>query len=337
MSQNEFIALYEKYKLGNCSPAEKEFLENYKDDYVLEDLDWTPEMGDKAQINRLLCERLNQQIEPLAQERFKLKPMLRWISAAAVFLMISAAGIFFYQRKVDVSNDAIALVKFQTNKGEKKQITLSDGTKVWLNSLSALTLKNGFNEETREVNLTGEAYFDVTPKAGKPFKVHTTDFNINVLGTAFNVKAYPDDKTSETTLIRGLISLQGKANHRKRLIVRPSQKVVFVKSEQQNPSGKASEIQSILIKNYQEIRDTTILETAWTKNNLEIYNQKFIDIRKVLERWFDVHIVFKSEAVQQYKFTGTFTNESINEVLETLKKAGDFNYEIKEKTITISK
>ncbi|WP_449436583.1 FecR family protein [Pedobacter steynii] len=122
---------------------------------------------------------------------------------AAVLIIVSTSIVLFYNHSAQVNKDALPLVKFETRKGQKKQITLGDGTIVWLNSLSSLTLKNGFNDKTREVELTGEAYFDVAHKADKPFKVHTDQFDINVLGTAFNVKVYPDDKTAETTLIRG--------------------------------------------------------------------------------------------------------------------------------------
>ncbi|HWW38768.1 FecR family protein [Pedobacter sp.] len=337
MSRNEFIKLFEKYKSGNCSPEEKEFLDNFKDDYKLEDYEWTPEMGNKAKIHEILYARLKQETFPECSPVRKLHPILRWLSVAAVLLIASLAIAFFYYRTVQVSNQEGLLVRFETRKGQKKQITLSDGTVIWLNSLSSLTYGKDFNEKTREVNLVGEAYFDVAHKTDKPFKVHTADFNINVLGTAFNVKAYPNDKTSETTLIRGLISMQPTSGNKKTITIRPSQKIMFIKNNQLKYSDHHPVIQNIIIKTYQKVRDTTIVETAWTKNNLEIFNQRFIDIKSVLERWFDVQIIFKSEEVKNYVFTGTFTNESIIEVLNALKRTGKFNYEIKEKTITISK
>jgi len=337
MSKNEFVELYEKYKSGNCSPEEKEFLENFKDDYKLEDYEWTPEMGDKTQIHEILYSRLKRETAMEKDKAYKLNPIIRWISAAAVLIIISAAIVFFYQHSPQVNNNAPALVTFETKKGQKKQITLSDGTVVWLNSFSSLTLNKGYDDKTREVNLIGEAYFDVTHKKDKPFKVHTADFSINVLGTAFNVKAYPDDHTSETTLIRGLITMQRTTDKNNTITVKPSQKIVFVKNDQIKSDHREGRVQDVIIKNYQEVRDTTVVETAWTKNNLEIFDQKFIELKSVLERWFDVQIVFTSEEVKNYKFTGTFTNESIIDVLIALKKTAKFNYEIKDKRITISK
>lgn len=337
MSKNEFIKLYEKFKSGNCSAEEKEFLENFKDDYRLEDYEWTPEMGNKTHIHEVLYARLKEEIEPTKDKVRKLYSIQRWISAAAVLIIISTSIVLFYNQKNQVINKVPALVKFETRKGQKKQITLTDGTVVWLNSLSSLTLNKGFNGKTREVNLTGEAYFDVTHNVDKPFKVHTTDFSINVLGTAFNVKAYPDDKTSETTLIRGLISMQSIMDKKNTITVKPSQKVIFVKNDKLKSDGNETGIKDIIIKKYQEVRDTTVVETAWTKNTLEIYDQKFIDIKSDLERWFDVQIIFKSKEVENYKFTATFANDNIIDVLIALKQTGNFNYEIKEKTITISK
>jgi Fe2+-dicitrate sensor, membrane component len=337
MSKHEFIALYEKYKAGNCSQEEREFLENFKDDYVLDDYEWIPEMGNKTEIHDVLYARLKEETAPARSKIHKLKPIVRWLSVAAVLIIVSTSIVLFYNHSVQVNNDVLPLVKFETRKGQKKQITLGDGTIVWLNSLSSLTLKNGFNDKTREVELIGEAYFDVAHKADKPFKVHTDQFDINVLGTAFNVKVYPDDKTAETTLIRGVISMQPKKYHEKIITVKPSQKVVVVKKDMLSSKIGVSDIQDIVIKRYQEVRDTAIVETAWTKNDLEIYDQKFSDIKTMLERWFDIQIIFKSEKVKDYKFTGTFTNESIIEVLNAFKRTGEFNYEIKEKTITISK
>lgn len=338
MSKNEFIKLYEKFKSGNCSAEEKEFLENFKDDYKLEDYEWTPEMGNKIQIHEVLYARLKQETEPTRENVRKLNPIIRWLSIAAVLAIVSTSIVLFYHHSIQVSNDALPLVKFETRKGQKKQITLSDGTTVWLNSLSSLTLKNGFNDESREVNLIGEAYFDVTHNADKPFKVHTADFNINVLGTAFNIKAYPDDKTSEATLIRGIITMQSNYVQNRVITMKPRDKVIFLlEAPLKKQKTKNFSTPKIIVDHYSMATDSAVIETAWTVNRLEIKNQTFEDIKDMLERWYNIQIIFQSDAVRNFVFTGTYINENIVQVLNSLKEVQNFNYVIDKNKVTISK
>ncbi|MFC4213435.1 FecR family protein [Pedobacter lithocola] len=272
----------------------------------------------------------------------KLRKSYLWLKIAAAILVVISVGIFYRgyvgQNKANGMSQA---QMFTTKSGERKKITLPDGSIVLLNAKSSLSILKGFNETTREVILKGEAYFDVAHNKSKIFKVHTSDFDINVLGTAFNVKAYPDEVSSEATLIRGLITMEAVNGNGSIITLKPSQKVTFYKtvalaSKQKVLKPEAARPE-ITINHYTLIKDSTIVETAWTQNRIEIYDQNFDDIKSVLEKWYSVEIKFTDPEIEKYRFTATFSHESIDQVLSALQKVENFKYEIKGNQVIISK
>ena len=264
-----------------------------------------------------------------------------WLKIAAAILVIAGASLFFLYNPKKVVTNEITVFNFSTKAGERKKIKLPDGSTVFLNAKSSLVLKKDFNVNTREVTLNGEAYFDVEHNKNKPFKVHTADFNINVLGTAFNVKAYGDGVSSEATLIRGLITMETTSGDGGIITLKPSQKVTFYRAATlQTPQKTTKAFKTkpeISINHYTVIKDSTIVETAWTQNRIEIYDQDFEEIRQVLEKWYNVEIKFDNPKLANYRFTATFGNESIKQVLEALQKVENFKYEIKNNKVIISK
>lgn len=290
---------------------------------------------------------LNQQVEAMADtirpavKTVKLKKLL-WLKVAAAIIIVVGAGYLFLRPNADTSNPTAATAKvFTTCSGERKKITLPDGSTVLLNAKSSLSIKADFNESNREVVLKGEAYFDVVHNKHKPFKVYTTDFNINVLGTAFNVKAYPDEISSEATLIRGLINMEALNGQGGIITLKPSQKVTVYRTLPAQEKTKllkpAAQRPEITINHYTLIKDSTIVETAWTQNRIEIYDQNFDEIKTVLEKWYNITIKFKSPEVEKYRFTATFSHETLEQALEALQKVENFKYEIKGNEVIISK
>lgn len=275
-----------------------------------------------------------------APKTFKINPS--WLKIAAAILLIGFIGFIYQNYNNKKSDETVAVAQvFKTKTGERKKITLSDGTTVLLNAKSSLSISKDFNTKLREVVLTGEAYFDVVHNKEKPFQVHTAEFNINVLGTSFNVKAYPDEVTSEATLINGLITMEAVNGNGGTITLKPSQKVTFYKNLPQTQAKKvlkpASTRPEITINHYTVIKDSTIVETAWTKNRIEIYDQDFDEIKGVLEKWFNVEIKFADPEIEKYRFTATFINENIDQVMSTLQKVENFKYEIKGNQVIISK
>lgn len=292
-----------------------------------------------AQLERFR-QMMNEQEEP--EIALSIKRRFPWWQTAAAIFLLMGISFFFFQPGKELPSQQKVVTHFSTKSGERKKITLSDGTIVLLNAKSKLTLLPCFNGQSREVSLLGEAFFDVVHDQHKPFRVHTDDFDINVLGTAFNVKAYPEEPTSEATLIRGRIVMEGKGSKAGPITLLPSQKVTFYKIEEPKLSAAKAKKATlhkpeISINHFTRLNDSVIAEVAWTQNRLEITDQSFADVKGKLERWFNVELIFKDKEVEKYRFTASFFNENIEQALKAMKDAEHFKYEIKGNKITISK
>ncbi|HKG04958.1 MAG TPA: FecR domain-containing protein [Pedobacter sp.] len=264
-----------------------------------------------------------------------------WLKIAAAIVVLTGAALLFRGKQQEKAATQLTITHFATKGGERKKIILPDGSIVLLNAKSSLSVDECFNEKKREVKLVGEAYFDVVHQKDKPFQVHTSDFDINVLGTSFNVKIYPGEATSEAVLIRGLIVMEGKGAKGSSITMKPSQKVTFYKKpaivHTDKPNRSQTRSPEITINHYTKVNDSIIAEVAWTQNRLEISDQSFADVKGVLERWYDVEIKVTDTEVEKYRFTASFLSENIEQALNALQKAEHFKYEIKGKQITVSK
>jgi transmembrane sensor len=119
-----------------------------------------------------------------------------------------------------------------TKKGSKSHIVLPDGTNVWLNADSKIIYPGNFQGETREVSLVGEAFFDVVKNVNKPFIIHTGTMDVKVLGTAFNVRSYPGEMTTEASLLRGLIEVTLNGTEKKKILLKPNEKLTVLNSDE---------------------------------------------------------------------------------------------------------
>lgn len=233
---------------------------------------------------------------------------------------------------------------YKTKKGEKKVFELPDGTKVTLNSESSLAVEDAFNSSDRQVSLIGEGFFEVAKDPDKPFILHTNDFDIRVLGTSFNVKSYPDELRSEALLVEGTIEMKSKGEQGNSIIVKPNQKVIVYRNnlalmpaqELQKKQAVKVSLKEIAIQDLtQDEGKAGVADIAWKENRLAIDDQDFMSLKRILERWYDVDIAIESKAVRDYRFTATFSTESITQVLIALQKVQPFKYEINGKKITI--
>ncbi|MGN6532512.1 MAG: FecR family protein [Ginsengibacter sp.] len=263
-------------------------------------------------------------------------------AAAAVFLAIFIIRNIVTTKHPSNGSSIVQILPensliYKTVNGERKIITLPDKTKIWLNAGSELRVDSNFGRMNRKVYLSGEALFDVIHNKSLPFIVHINNCEIKDLGTLFNVKAYPDDRQSETSLIRGEVEIQLNESGRK-IYLSPNQKAVIKNNcqVQQKRNFPVNKVASVVPLSYNQ-KDSAVIETAWTKNRLEIANEDFDHMQEKLERWFNVTINIQDEEVGKYPFTGTFENEDIEHVLQALQYAYHFNYTIKNNEITISK
>jgi transmembrane sensor len=273
----------------------------------------------------------------------------RFLLAAASVLLIFGLAFLFKEHFVKDFNSPIktALQQVFVKPGSKSKIILPDGTVVRLNGSSKLTYSNDFNKNVREVNLDGEAYFDVTKDAKHPFIVHTSNIDIKVLGTLFNVKSYEQDATIETTLLRGSIEVYNKNDaSAPKVILRPNEKLVFTKianEKMETPDKPASNSlkntspdEKISISTLPPNKpDSLKEETSWIYNKLVIDDDDFTKMAEKMERWYGVKIEILSPQLQQYHFKGIFENETIEQALNALQLTVKFRYKINKDLITI--
>lgn len=223
--------------------------------------------------------------------------------------------------------------------GTRTKLLLPDGTQVWLNSNSKLDYAEDFNTASREVELEGEAYFDVVKDKQRPFIVHASDLDIKVLGTAFTIKSYPQDETVEATLLRGSIEVSRKGHpNTPRVLLKPDEKLVFSKhlpAGQITTAGSATDIRAapptpdISINPISvNLPDSEKEETAWLYNRLVFNGDSFKDLAAKMERWYNVKIYFKDEGLYQYRFGGAFEHETVQEALNALQLTTKFTYKI---------
>ncbi|GAB3424210.1 FecR family protein [Niabella aquatica] len=283
---------------------------------------------------------------PVVQIRPAIKalPWKKWVAAAALtgVVFVLALMINHYRRSSQaVPGNANVIA---TTLGAKSEVLLPDGSKVWLNAASKLHYDKKFNGRLREVYLDGEAYFDVRKDKTRPFIVHTSEIDIKVLGTAFNVKSYKEEATIEATLIHGSIQVSNKLNPDiPKILLHPHEKLIFTKSGGKDPAGhtlheKENKPRGFLISRIMPVdRDSLIAETSWIHNRLLFEGETFREIAAKMERWYDVKINFGSEEVAAYRLRGVFEDETIDEALKALQQIAPFHYSIKDKNITIIK
>lgn len=227
------------------------------------------------------------------------------------------------------------------NKASKTKLVLPDGTIAWLNSGSKLTYGNWVNQATREVVLIGEGYFDVARNPDKPFIIHTSVLDVKVLGTRFNLKAYPDEATTETSLLHGSVEVVLHKQPGKVIRLVPNQKLVVQNALAQLPA-KAVATEQVAAAEILPLKTVQIggapsllVETSWVSNKLVFVDEPFADIARKMERWYDIRIVFNNPQAQELRLTGSFENESLSQALEALRFIADFRYTINQDTITI--
>lgn len=272
------------------------------------------------------------------------------VATAAVLVMV--LGIKNYpgrnespnpqSESIATNNTENSVLEFSTAKGEKKTFFLPDNTKLYLGAGSTLRMEKGFGKNNRSVYLSGEALFDVAHSKDLPFIVHCDKYDVKVLGTLFNVKAYPEDELSETSLIRGKVEISLK-NDSKKIILKPDQKAVIsnkadnlVLENNKQKSGQTNEKITVSPLSH-STTDSAAVEIAWTRGRLEIVNESFEQIRNKLERWYNVKIIFADEEASRYMFTATFADENIGQVFKALQYSYHFTYKTEGETITIYK
>lgn len=267
--------------------------------------------------------------------------------AASVVLLLVAGGFFFNKSRTASASGVSDQEAIIAKHGSRTRSLLSDGTVVWLNAGSRLTYDNDFSGATREVKLEGEAFFDVVKNPEKPFIVHAGGIDIKVLGTSFNVKSYPEDKSVETTLYHGLVKVfRQQESEQNAISLIPNQKLIIAKdaaTEEVNLSENLNERKAMdvlpsrftiaLIDSTK--KESERFETAWLYSRLEFRGDNFDELALKLERWYNVSIRFTDEKVKTLNFNGSFEKETVEQALMYLRETIPFDYKVNNQEIII--
>lgn len=317
--------ILKKYFNSILSPEEferfSEFVKSTKNTKALSEMmrpEWNYFYQDEnsERTNPGLLERIKQKI--LLEERQKMNRIIKFYAigmrvAAVLIVALLITSLWFFQNP-PVAKQVATLQTIEIPLGARTQMQLPDGSQVWLNSGSTLKFATNFTQN-REVELEGEAFFDVV-KSKVPFEIHTDYGDIKVLGTAFNVDAYPNEGFS-TTLERGSIEFSG-INHEHRTL-KPGEQVRI--------SGNQFTSATV---------DTEIF-TSWRQGRLIFKREPFPGMIKKLERWYNVKIEYSASDFDGLWFSGTIEGESITEVMEMVCTSApvDYNYNSRTRIIQI--
>jgi len=243
-------------------------------------------------------------------------PLYHTLQRIAVVLipMFIVSGLYFYYHNSQKAEEIRLAAAF----GETKQIILPDSSKVWLNSGSSIRYSLPF-KKNRQIYLEGEAYFMVEKDPSRPFIVQTPHLSVRVLGTEFNVKAFPEDAQTIATLTKGKVEV--KTNAEKSYVLRPNEQLIH------NNLTKETNITQIKAED----------AAAWRTGQLFFIDSSLEEILNTLERRFDVSFIMEGKNIPKENYTIKFLrNDSLDQILEILKEvARTFTYEKESDTIII--
>jgi transmembrane sensor len=340
MNKKKFIELATRYLSKEASHEEIEQLNNllmqheYKTLFNFIDQQWNA--GEETKSNNTFD--LERGLGKLTSKIKKFEPAFEWkekkhsrifilqpaflrvaASIAVIFTIATAAlyiGGVFNPKQISIAwNEKITVM------GEKSIVTLLDGTKITLNADSKLKYPTRFGEESREVYLEGEGYFEVAHNSDKPFVVHTGNISTTDIGTAFNINAFADDKEIEVSLIEGSVkvSTNETGSAKGDIILEPTQQLVYNKENETN-----------------KVRTFDDQKAAGWKDNIFVFdNEPLSKVFIELERSFGIKFELTDKSYSSKKIKANFKNESIWTVAEVLKKATGLQYKtIKENNET---
>ena len=273
-------------------------------------------------------------VEVLNRHRFFTRKSITILSA--LIIILGSISLFYFKNNNQQLPFAVKSSVITTKDGSKTTIVLPDGTKVWVNAGSKLSYDNNYGNKTRDVYLTGEAYFDVIHNSDKPFIIHTAKMDIKDLGTVFNVRCYPDEKKVETSLIRGSIEISLKDRPKEKIYLKPSEKLTLLNDENEVDKkivNAVKKTEDALVEPLVAIghltylpKDNSVIETSWVENKLVFKGETFENVALKMERWYGVKIVINDSKLKQIHLTGSFNGETIEQALSALQLTTPFRY-----------
>jgi len=250
----------------------------------------------------------------------------KWVGVAAAAVLITAVAVVVLRPRQQQAEVA-RLMERQNGKATKATIELADGSKIWLNADSKLSYPEVFNGNSREVYLNGEAFFDIAANPKKPFIVHLSSGTVHVLGTSFNIRAYENEavQTSVKTGKVAFIPVVAAGQKPDTIYITPDEKVTY-------HQALTDDKEDAIIKEITSAED----DKAWTEGRLVFRNKTLEEIASELERTFGKKVSFENDAPRHYRLTGSFQDNSLQDIMYYLARSKAFHYTITDSTLLIT-
>lgn len=301
LKKEKFIKIAEKYATKKATKKEEEIVSVFFDSLQGKEIDIKNEQRVKFRILKNIKAKTN-----------KVKKYNYYKIAATVTIFICLGTFLFNITKNNT-------VYYATQKGERKNITLPDGSTVYLNSESNIVYNKNF-KNNRHIALNGEAFFTVVKDSLHPFIVKTSTIRTKVLGTSFNIQS-PKNKNAVVTVNTGRVSVKPMNNNTIEFFLVKNESISY------NYNNQSFNKKNIIADNY----------SSWTENTLWFNNLTLLEVSKKLESWFNIDIKIKDESLKTLKLTGIYRNPELKKVLESIKFLKKIEYDIKDDKIVIDK
>jgi len=273
---------------------------------------------DKQQVDDTIKRELTRKVSKIQRQTILYK-----LVAVLAFPVAMAVSFYYFSTHNKTASQIPQVCEIISPKGHISKCILPDGTGVWVNTGSSITYDAAkFNHESREINLSGEAYFDVAPNVEKPFLVTTAMAIINVTGTSFNVKSYPESGLFETVLAKGSIEMKLNTPASQTVQLVPGERAIY------DLNKKVIDIEKV---------DAEIF-SAWRNGEILFKDATLNDLLKELERIYNIRFQLKDKQLGEYRFRGMFSyNNNLIDALEKIKRTSGIEYYIVNKEVWLSK
>ncbi|MDD4516604.1 FecR domain-containing protein [Massilibacteroides sp.] len=252
----------------------------------------------------------------------KTKRFIFWRNIAAVLFSVVVVGISaYYVSRLTFQKDVmVSMIETSTQYGMQSKVILPDSSAVFLNSGSLLRYRSDF-ATNRNIELEGEAYFEVKQDLSKPFTVSSGNMSVKVKGTTFNVQAYHDEETMDIVLLTGRVDVEFQDHPDQKVLLSPNQQLSYNKSTDQT--------------NIKQVRATDAI--LWTKGYLFFSEKTFPEIARMLERRYNMEIVIQSSVLQKEVFSGSFSSRySLNDIIKEIDVEGKYQWVYKNEKLIIT-
>ena len=300
------LALLKKYRSGQCTPEEIKRIH-----------DWFHSFDNESEDDPAYTIAANEAAVNILRA-VKPKNYLPLMRVAAV-LVVGLTGLLAFLKYYKHTPAPVTYTAIHVEKGKRKKITLPDGTTITMNALSVLTIPSDFGIDTRELSLSGEGVFDVKSDERKPFIIHTGKLKTTVLGTSFDIKAYPGDKNIQVAVLTGKVRVE---KDNEMLAEGITHNQVLTYNEQRNEH-------SVKMANATEIAD-------WQANRFYFQKATIAEIAAVLERQYNITITLSGNMKRTCRYTLQLKNETIENAMHLLSQLSGITYRINNNEIKIN-